>query len=331
METWKILVVGGAGFIGSHVNKMLNLAGYETVVFDNLSRGDARAVRSGAFVEGDLSDEEQLSSLFEKHKFLAVMHFAAFTDVGESVSRPGLYYRNNVTNTLNLLDCMIKHGVKKIIFSSSAAVYGTPVSAFISETTPCQPINPYGMSKYVVELILQDFEKAYGLKFCILRYFNAAGGDPDREIKNFKQRENNLIPLALRSLLEPKGKITIFGSDYPTEDGTCIRDYVHVMDIASAHIAAMVRLVAGSASAIYNLGNGNGYSVKAVLQAVQNVTGLTLNVLQGPRREGDPAVLVANAEKAHRELAWQPRYPALEPMIDHAWKALQEERSRCVL
>lgn len=329
MDAKKILVVGGAGFIGSHVNKQLNLAGYETVIFDNLSRGDARAVTRGSFVQGDMADEKELTSLFEMHAFSAVMHFAALTDVGESVLNPSLYYANNVFCTLNLLECMLKHHVKRLIFSSTAAVYGTPQEPFIRESSACLPINPYGRSKLMAEQIMQDFEKAYGLRYCALRYFNAAGGDPDGEIKNYKKKENNLIPLALRSLLSSDGKVTLFGTDYDTPDGTCIRDYIHVEDLGSAHILAMERLLDGGPSDIYNLGNGNGFSVKEVLAAVEKVTGHRLNVVEGGRREGDPAILVANAEKAHQSLAWTPKHTSLEEMVEHAWKGMLKESTEC--
>lgn len=321
-----ILVVGGAGFIGSHVNKRLNDAGYKTVVFDNLSRGDARAVTAGTFVKGDMASDADLTALFKANKFDAVMHFAALTDVGESVQNPDIYYENNIENTRRLLKHMRENHVKNFIFSSSAAVYGTPPdSSSIDETFVCQPINPYGRTKWIVEQMLADYAVAYGLHYCALRYFNAAGGDPDGVIKNYKTRENNLIPLALRSLLKPDGQLTVFGNDYETPDGTCIRDYIHVADLADAHIHAMRTLLDGAPSNIYNLGNGNGYSVKEVIDAVQRVTGLTLNVIQGDRRLGDPAILIANPKKAMNELAWQPQYQSLEQMVQHAWDAIIKE------
>lgn len=322
MKSKKILVLGGAGFIGSHVNKQLHQSGYETVVFDNLSRGDARAVTRGHFIQGDMADKEALTFLFTTHHFDAVMHFAALTDVGESVEHPGIYYDNNVVCTLRLLECMVKHKVESLIFSSSAAVYGTPATSPVKEISPCQPINPYGRTKLMVEEVLQDFNNAYGLKFCALRYFNAAGGDPDGEVKNYKKRENNLIPLTLKSLLVPNGHISVFGCDYPTPDGTCIRDYIHVMDLGSAHILAMESLLDGGSADVYNLGNGNGFSVKEVLSAVEKMTGKPLKIIQSGRRLGDPAVLVADAEKARKCLGWQPKYPSLEQMILHAWNAM---------
>lgn len=318
-----ILVVGGAGFIGSHVNKMLYEAGYDTVVLDNLTKGNRKAVTHGVFIEGDMADSECLDLLFQKYSIDAVMHFAASIDVGESISDPAKYYVNNVSNTLNLLNAMLRHSVKKFIFSSSAAVYGIPQEKQISEAHPCRPINPYGETKLIVEKILRDFDQAYGLTSCCLRYFNAAGGDPQGEIKNYKSKESNLIPVALRSLLEPNCSLTIFGSDYPTPDGTCIRDYVHICDLGSAHIIAMEQLLAGKPSSTYNLGNGEGFSVREVIHAVEKVTGRKLNVIEGPRRPGDPPYLVADAQKALRELGWKPQYPTLEAMIEHAWNGLK--------
>jgi UDP-glucose 4-epimerase len=249
------------------------------------------------------------------------MHFAAFTDVGESVKDPALYYGNNVVNSLNLLEAMRTHQAKTIIFSSSAAVYGSPQALKISEGHPSDPINPYGETKRIIEKALESYGYAYGLKSCSLRYFNAAGGDPEGKLKNYKAKENNLIPLALRAARDG-GQLTVFGADYPTRDGTCIRDYVHVCDLGSAHIAAMEQLWAGAPTSIYNLGNGNGFSVHEVVKAVEAVTGSPLNVVEGERRPGDPAVLVADAARAQETLGWKPRYPSLETMIAHAWKAM---------
>lgn len=321
MKKNKILVTGGAGFIGSHVNEMLFEAGYETVVFDNLSKGNQKAVLHGTFVQGDLSDEKALDELFQKNKFDAVMHFAASTDVGESVSDPALYFKNNVVNTIHLLDAMRKYRVKNFIFSSSAAVYGNPLSEKITEEHPCKPINPYGESKLIVEKILEAYDKAYGLKSISLRYFNAAGGDPKGQIKNFKKKENNLIPIALKALKE-NGTLTIFGIDYPTKDGTCVRDYIHIHDLGSAHIAAMDHLLKGGKSAVYNLGNGQGFTIREVIAEAEKVTGRKLKVVEGNRRPGDPAVLVADAQEAGKKLGWKPKYSDLASMIEHAWKAL---------
>lgn len=315
-----VLVVGGAGYIGSHVNKMLHQAGYHTVVLDNLSKGDRRAVTTGTFIEGDIADEKCLDQLFQTYPIDAVLHFAALIDVGESITQPANYYQNNVAATLTLLKALVRHKVNTFIFSSTAAVYGVPQQNLISEQHPCAPINPYGESKLMVEKILRDFDRAYGLKSSCLRYFNAAGGDPEGEIKNYKKKESNLIPLALQSL-KSNGQLTIFGTDYPTPDGTCIRDYIHIWDLGTAHFRAMEQLMAGGNSSTYNLGNGSGYSVHEVITAIEKVTGKKLNVKVGERRPGDPPILVADARKAKRELGWQPAYPSLEMMIKHAWES----------
>lgn len=313
-----ILVVGGAGYIGSHVNKMLEDDGYQTVVLDNLSLGSRQAVTCGTFVQGDIGNRQDLDNIFTRFSIDAVMHFAALTDVGESMANPAKYYLNNVVNTLNLLEAMRHHGVNTFIFSSSAAIYGNPQRDLIDETHPCHPINPYGQTKLIIENILADYDRAYGFKFSCLRYFNAAGGDPSGEIKNFKSKESNLIPLTLRSLLNPKGSITIFGTDYPTPDGTCIRDYIHVMDLGAAHILAMEKLLKDGISSTFNLGNGKGYSVREVIRSVEKVTGKKVNAIEGARRPGDPAVLLADSQKARRELGWVPQYSSLDTMIAHA-------------
>lgn len=322
MNTKTILIAGGAGFIGSHVNKMLNQAGYHTVVLDNLSKGNRNTILNSPFVEGDISSSNDLDHIFTNFKIDAVMHFAAFIDVGESVKNPAKYYSNNVTHTLTLLNAMIKHQVKTFIFSSSAAIFGIPQQIPVSENHPCNPINPYGESKLMVEKILRDYDIAYGLKSCCLRYFNAAGGDPEGIIKNFQTQVTNLIPLILRGLMSEK-PLTIFGTDYSTPDGTCVRDYVHIEDLGTAHIKGMERLFDGFPSEHYNLGNGHGYSVREVIQAAESVTSKKVNVKEGARRPGDPGVLVADSSKAFRELGWKPQYPSLEIMINHAWRALQ--------
>ncbi len=319
--TKNILIIGGAGFIGSHVNKLLGLKGYETTVLDDLSTGAREAVVCGEFVRGNFGDKKLLETLFSKNKFDAVMHFAALTDVGESVRDPKLYYENNVANTLTLLNTMLQHSIKTIIFSSSAAVYGILSKDFAKETDPAAPINPYGRTKLMVEKILGDYDSAYGLRSCSLRYFNAAGGDPDGEIKNNKKKENNLIPLVLRSLLS-KTQVTIFGADYPTPDGTGVRDYIHVMDLAGAHILAMEKLLRTPGSSCYNLGNGRGYSVREVIKTAESITGLVVEAVEGPRRPGDPAMLMADAEKAKKELGWKQKYSDLNSMIKHAWQSL---------
>ncbi len=320
----RILVVGGAGYIGSLVNKMLDQAGYSTVVLDDLSRGSRKAVVRGEFLEGDMGDRAFVDSLFTRDSFDAVMLFAAFIDVGESVAHPDLYYENNVGKVLTLLQAMLRHGVKRLIFSSTAAIYGLPLQKKIDEEHPTAPINPYGESKLMVEKILRDLDRAYGLKYCSLRYFNAAGGDPEGEIRNMKASESNLIPMALRSLNSGE-QMKIFGTDYPTRDGTCIRDYIHVSDLGSAHIAALEQLLADQPSAAYNLGNGEGFSVREVLQAVERVTQLKLNIVETCRRLGDPPVLVADARKAQEKLRWLPLYRDLDTMVAHAWKALSSK------
>lgn len=322
MANQYILVVGGAGFIGSHVNKMLHREGYQTLVLDNLSRGDKRTVCYGTFIEGDLADINLLHRIFSTYSIAAVMHFAAYIDVGNSVSDPIKYYTNNVVCTLNLLSVMIQYQVKRFIFSSTAAIFGYPLTTKMTEDHPCQPINPYGKTKWMVEKILADYEVAYGLRFCCLRYFNAAGGDPEGEIKNYQLNVSNLIP---RILLCAKGQmdhIKIFGSDYPTPDGTCVRDYIHIEDLGRAHISAMKRLLEGCPSNFYNLGSGQGFSVKEILQAIELCVGKNLPFTIDNRRMGDPPFLLADSNKAFVELQWTPSF-SLEQMIHHAWNAYQ--------
>jgi UDP-glucose 4-epimerase len=319
-----ILVVGGAGFIGSQVNDMLQDAGYNTLILDNLSTGSRKTIQAGTLFVGDMADTKLLDKIFKENHCDAVMHFAALIDVGESMMNPAKYYENNIVNTLNLLNAMQRHNVKMFIFSSSAAVYGKPKNPLkaISEKQECHPINPYGESKLMVEKILRDFDRSYGLRYCALRYFNAAGGDPKGIIKNYKTKEHNLIPTLLRSIKNPGDPLTINGTDYDTPDGTCIRDYIHIHDLGTAHISAMEQLLAGKLSNSYNLGNGMGYSIKEVINAAEKVTGAKIKVVEGPRREGDPPILIADAQKAKRELNWQPRYPKIETIIEDAWKAM---------
>lgn len=319
-----VLVAGGAGFIGSHVNKLLDEQGFRTIVLDNLSHGSRQTVTRGTFIQGDIANRETLEKIFRDFSIDAVMHFAALIDVGESMADPAKYYINNVAHTLNLLEAMRMHGVKTLVFSSTAAIYGVPQHIPINESHPCHPINPYGATKLMTEQILQDYDRAYGIKSSCLRYFNAAGGDPEGEIKNYKSKESNLIPLILRSLQNLHGSITIFGTDYPTPDGTCIRDYIHVNDLGIAHILAMQKIQKDSLSANYNLGNGNGFSVLEVIRSVERVTGKKVNVIAGGRRPGDPAALVADPQKALRELDWRPKYSSLDTMVAHAWQALQK-------
>lgn len=322
MQKRTVLVVGGAGFIGSHVNKMLMQKGYSTIVYDNLSRGNKLTLEGSHFIEGDIGDQASLDQLFQNHQIDAVMHFAALIDVGESVKNPAQYYINNVCYTLNLLNAMLRYGVKILIFSSTAAVYGAPLHPLITEEHPTQPINPYGETKLTVEKILRDFDAAYGLRSCCLRYFNAAGGDPEGKIKYYQKKPNNLIPIVLRNIKDQSGTMKINGTDYPTPDGTCVRDYIHIEDLGSAHILAMERLWNGADTAIYNLGNGFGFSVKEVIAAAEKVTGKKVHVVEGPRRPGDPAILIADAKKAEKQLGWKPQYTKIKTMIEHAWNAL---------
>lgn len=317
-----ILVTGGAGFIGSNVNKLLHLNGYETIILDNLSQGDRKACKMGTFIEGDFGDAQLLDKIFKEHPIAGVMHFGALINVGESVEKPSEYFNNNVVKTIALLDAMNRNKVNNLVYSSSAAVYGTPATDTIKEDHCCLPINPYGHSKHMIEQVLEAYEKAYGLRSISLRYFNATGGDPDGEIRNYQKKDLNLIPIVLRSLL--KGTtVNIFGTDYPTADGTCIRDYVHVYDLGTAHLLALEKLIGGAKSTHYNLGNGAGFSVKEVIAAANKVTGKEVKTTEAPRRPGDPSILVADANKASNELSWRPRYTQLDTMIEHAWKAMK--------
>lgn len=315
-----ILVVGGAGYIGSHMVKMLLQKGYHPVTFDNLSTGYRDAVLGGDFVLGDLADRAALDKLFTEYFFDGVMHFASFIQVGESVQKPDKYYRNNVINTLNLLDSMIAHKVKNFIFSSSAAIFGEPHYVPIDEKHPKNPINPYGLSKWIIEQILSDYDNAYRLKSVCLRYFNAAGADPDGELGERHIPETHLIPLVLEVAAKQREHITIFGQDYNTPDGTCVRDYIHINDLCQAHLLALEQLIAGAGSSAYNLGNGTGFSVKQVIDIAQEVTGKNITIIMGNRREGDPAHLVADSQLAKKMLKWQPQYAELSTIISHAWQ-----------
>ena len=322
----KVLVVGGAGYIGSHMVKMLSLAGHDVLTLDDLSNGYKDAVKYGEFVEGDIADSVLLNKLFSTHKFDGVMHFASFIQVGESVEKPSMYYRNNVSNTQVLLDAMVAHGVKSFIFSSTAATFGEPEYTPIDEVHPKKPINPYGHSKLMVEQILSDFDHAYDLKSVCLRYFNAAGADPEGELGERHIPETHLIPLVLQAASGRRESITVFGADYDTPDGTCIRDYIHINDLCSAHLLSLEHLVAGGESKAYNMGNGQGYSIKELIDVAKEVTGNDFKVVMGERRDGDPARLVADASLLQKELGWQPQYPELEVIIRHAW-AWEEKSS----
>ncbi len=316
----KILVVGGAGYIGSHMIKRLDRLGCEVTTLDNLSGGYRDAVLYGDFVHGDLADSALLNQLFADRRFDAVMHFASFIQVGESVQHPARYYQNNVINTLNLLDTMQIFGVDKFIFSSTAATFGEPQYTPIDEEHPQNPINPYGRTKLVVEQVLADYARAYRLKSVCLRYFNAAGADPEGDLGERHNPETHLIPLVLQAASGRRPDIAVFGRDYDTPDGTCIRDYIHVSDLCEAHWLALQSLIKGGPSQPYNLGNGNGFSVQAVIDAARTVTGRNITVVNAPRREGDPARLVADSRLAKKQLGWKPQHADLETIIEHAWK-----------
>jgi len=314
-----ILVVGGAGYIGSHMVWMLVSRGVRVVVLDDLSSGHADAVLGAELVRGDMGDRDLLDKVLGANRFDAVMHFASFIQVGESVSDPSAYYRNNVVKTLTLLDAMKDHGVRQFIFSSTAAVFGEPAYTPIDERHPQQPINPYGWSKRMIEQVLADYDRAYGLKSVALRYFNAAGAHPQGLLGERHAQETHLIPLVLQAAAGQRPHITLFGDDYHTPDGTCVRDYIHVMDLAEAHWLALNYLEQGGASTVFNLGNGDGYSVAQVIEAAKAVTGLPVPVKMGERRPGDPARLVADATRARTVLGWEPRFASLEAMIRTAW------------
>lgn len=323
----KILVVGGAGYIGSHMVKMLLGKGHEVITLDNLSSGHRDAVLGGTFVEGDLADPACLTHIFEQYQPEAVMHFASYIQVGESVRKPDIYYRNNVTNTLNLLDAMLKYDVKKFIFSSTAAVFGEPDYVPIDESHPNRPLNPYGRSKWMIEQVLADYDKAFDLRSVCLRYFNAAGADPEGQLGERHDPETHLIPLILQAASGRRENIHVFGRDYDTPDGTCIRDYIHIVDLCSAHLAALDYLCQDGQSDRFNLGNGAGFSVQQVIDAVQKVSGAEVTVINGPRREGDPARLVADSKRARLTLNWEPKFTDLETIVAHAWKWEQKVSS----
>ena len=315
----KILVVGGAGYIGSHMVKQLAQAGNDVITLDNLSYGYSDAVKYGEFVEGDLGDDAVLDSILQSGDIDAVMHFAGFIQVGESVIKPSMYYHNNVVNTLTLLDAMLRHEVKNFIFSSTAAIFGEPEYTPIDEKHNKQPINPYGHSKLMIEQVLEDYDKAYGLRSTCLRYFNAAGADPDGELGERHVPETHLIPLILQAASGRREDIKVFGDDYDTEDGTCVRDYIHINDLCDAHSLALHKMIENDKSARYNLGNGKGFSVKQVIDVAKEVSAKDFKVSVEPRRAGDPAVLVADATLARQELDWQPKFAELKDIVKTAW------------
>jgi UDP-glucose 4-epimerase len=314
-----IMVVGGAGYIGSHMVKALKQAGKDVLVVDNFSTGFRSAVAGCEIAEVDIADKQALARVFATYDIQTVMHFASYIQVGESVRKPGMYYSNNFSATLSLLECMVEAGVGQFIFSSTAAVYGEPEYMPLDEAHPRRPINPYGHSKLMVEQALADFDAAHGLKSVCLRYFNAAGADPDGELGERHEPETHLIPLILQAASKRREVITVFGRDYNTPDGTCIRDYIHINDLASAHALAIDYLGRGGASTAFNLGNGNGFSVQEVIEAARKVTGREINVVDAERRPGDPPRLVADATLARNTLGWTPQYNDLETIIAHAW------------
>jgi UDP-glucose 4-epimerase len=320
MEKQTVLVVGGAGYIGSHICKALYFAGENPVAFDNLIYGHKDFVKWGKFEKGDLLDQEKVCDVIKKYKPGVVFHFAAFAYVGESVTDPEKYYKNNVIGTLNLLGAMKKFGVNKIIFSSTCATYGIPKEIPITETHVQNPINPYGRSKLFIERILKDFDIAYGIKSVVLRYFNAAGADPDCEIGEDHDPETHLIPIALDVALGKRKELCVFGKDYDTKDGTCVRDYIHVSDLAAAHLLALKYLGKENKSNYFNLGNGNGFSVLDVIDSVKRITNKAMPIVFSDRRIGDPDVLVGSSIKARTILQWQPEYDSLDQIVEHAWK-----------
>jgi UDP-arabinose 4-epimerase len=315
----RILVTGGAGYIGSHTAKLLAAAGHEPVIFDDLSQGHEWAVKWGPLERGSLSDPKRLAEVFAGRTMDAVVHFAANALVGESMTNPAKYFKNNTVGSLNLLNAMHEAGVGIIVFSSTCATYGDPVRVPIDETHPQSPVNPYGESKLMVEKILRWYGESYGLRWMALRYFNAAGAAPDGEIGEDHDPESHLIPLVIGAALGTRPPVKIFGTDYPTPDGTAVRDYVHVMDLADAHLRAIERLAAGTPSQAINLGTGRGHSVREVIDTVARVGGRGVPAIESPRRPGDPPQLVAAPTRARDVLGWTCRYPDIETIVRHAW------------
>ena len=313
-----VLVVGGAGYIGSHMVRLLDRAGHRVVVLDNLSLGFREAVTAGELVVGDMGDQELVCQTLRDYQIEAVMHFAAFALVGESVERPAKYYQNNVVATLSLLESMRQCNVNRIVFSSTCATYGIPESMPINESTPQKPVNPYGFTKLVIERALEDYAAAYGLGFAALRYFNAAGAAPDGRIGEDHDPESHLIPIVLQVALGQRDQITIFGDDWPTPDGTCVRDYIHVDDLGAAHLKALDHIQPGQGLKL-NLGTGAGFSVRQIIDICREVTGHEIPAVVGPRRPGDPPELVADASLAKQVLGWEPEYRTPRPIIETAW------------
>lgn len=318
--TKTVLVTGGAGYIGSHACKQLRAAGYQPVTFDNLSTGWRDAVKFGPLVEGDLLDSEALRRAFQEYRPIAVMHFAALSQVGESMSDPGRYWRENVTGALNLVEAALAADCKRIVFSSTCATYGDQDGVLLNETARQQPLNAYGGSKLAIEQLLNDFGASNGLESVIFRYFNVAGADPEAEIGEFHRPETHLIPLVLGAACGRRDALTIYGTDYPTHDGTCIRDYVHVMDLVDAHVLGLDWLLNGRGNAVFCLGSGSGFTVREVMAKAGEVTGLEIPVTEGPRRAGDAVSLVSGSKAAIDTLGWKPARSTLEQMIGDAWR-----------
>jgi UDP-glucose 4-epimerase len=315
-----VLVVGGAGYIGSHMVKLLLDRGHSVFVLDDFSTGHRDAILGGVVMEGDIGERAVLDRVFCSHRFDGVIHFASLIQVGESVEKPDAYYRNNFVNTLNLVEAMLGHGIKKLIFSSSAAVYGEPEYVPIDERHPTNPVSPYGMSKLMVERMLADVGRAYGLQSVSLRYFNAAGADPDGLLGERHDPETHLIPIVLQAASGRRQEVQVFGRDYDTPDGTCIRDYVHVADLCEAHLLALTYLERGGHTDAFNLGNGSGFSVQEVIDTARRVMERPSRVADAPRRSGDPARLVADSSRAREVLGWTPRYGSLERIVEDAWR-----------
>lgn len=315
----KILVAGGAGYIGSHTAKELIKEGFEVVVFDNFSTGKKELLVGGELYEGDLMDKEAIKKAFEEKNIEAVLHFASLIQVGESYADPRKYYKHNLITSLNLLDVMLEKQVKYFVFSSSAAVYGEPLQNPIPESHPLNPFNPYGQTKFFVEKVIQDYERAYGLKFISLRYFNAAGADPEGHLGELHDPETHLIPNIMLFLLEKKKKFEVFGTDFPTNDGTAIRDYIHVTDLAKAHVLSLKKLLKSSQSEFINLGTNRGYSVLEIINKTEEITGQKVLYTKSPRREGDVPVLLASREKAEKILGWKLNHSNIETIIETAW------------
>ena len=322
-----ILVVGGAGYIGAHAVNLLKKEGYNPVIYDDLSKGheEAAGILDVKLIKGDLGDKNRIKEVLAEEKIEAVMHFAAFIEVGESVDSPAKYYNNNVSKVLELLDAMVESNVKYFVFSSTAATFGEPQSEKINEEHPQNPINPYGRTKLMVEEILKDYEKAYGLKSVVLRYFNASGSDENGIIGESHNPETHLIPLILQAASGKRKSIKVYGTDYNTKDGTCIRDFVHVYDLAKAHILGMRKMISENTSLNYNLGSGEGFSVNELIEKAKEITGVDFTVENDERRAGDPAVLVADSAKAKKELGWDIEYD-LNSIISSAWKWEQNRK-----